>query len=645
MARRGSSNFTVHANMESKGFQRGVRSMGVEVRQFASSGQRDLRTLSGELGLMGGRFGGLTRAATGAFSGMSAGAKTAAIGIAGVTVAVGALAAAYQTADRASKQFATIDTLRRRTAVAAGGNFQRNLPGAGALGQGLATEYGIAEEQIQPALYDAFATTGGWKEAEDLVRIAARNFWLAGVDLQTTAKTFTDNAKLFNISTEEYADATAFITRISKLTPEDVGRFAPQFLGRGQSLGIGLREQLAMFGTATSRFRPEQASTRLGEFFNALADPNHKLTKAFSDFAGTIPAHMDDLVGELADFRESIGDDAFSALAVGSVGDIAKALTDSGVFMEMKNKMSSGIEGVFNEMSDFVMRTEELKQKSIDEQFKEIWKNWGEQIAPELNEFKQSMMDLATQVLPTFGIALTTLGGTMEVIAAGARRGADLALDTSAYFSNLWEKGPISTAWWGGGADFGGQGVATGAQMSLDRILDQASRYVGENWEDFANRGTGIDYTQVDAGGGRTTTAQSFTAALGFTANQVNNGIALAPFNQNAAALAESNVDLFASLFSQAGITDPATLRAIAAESPEFAVWNDVADRMEQVEKINSELLAEYRRFNEMQSIYLPKIADSTEGTEGNTERLAADKERATYYSPITTADFLAQGV
>ena len=634
MARRGSSNFTVHANMESKGFQRGVRSMGVEVRQFASSSQRDLRTLSGELGLMGGRWGGVARAATGAFSGMSAGAKTAAIGIAGVTVAVGALAAAYQSADRASKQFATIDTLRRRTAVAAGGNFQANLPGAGALGQSLATEFGIAEEQVQPALYDAFATTGGWKEAEDLVRIAARNFWLAGVDLQTTAKTFVDNAKLFDISTQEYADATAFITRISKLTPEDVGRFAPQFLGRGQSLGIGLQDQLAMFGTATSRFRPEQASTRLGEFFNALADPNHKLTKAFSTFAGKLPSAMDDLVGELSAFRASVGDDAFSALAVGSVGDIAKALTEGGVFEEMRDKMGQGIEGVFVEMSDFVMETEELRQKSLDEQIKEIWKNFGETIAPEMNDFKQTMADVVSETLPSFAAAIDALAIGMETTGDVARWGTDLYHDIAAFW-----RSPGDYLW--GGKSLGDFGTPTQDERWMDRQLQGLQDYYADNYDRWAEYGT------------KESTLQNFDRDLEWLnmseflsrmEGQVDPRLAFSGANINYRTFARAFPEFMAEGLVAEGVS-PEQFRTRTEGWDVTGEFGRVADLMQQL--LDRE---------EGMANYLAMIATRVEGwdeivrnIEGNTgdaaSSLEGGKDRATYYSPITTADFLAQGV
>lgn len=633
MARRGSSNFTVHANMESKGFQRGMRTMGVEVRQFASSGQRDLRTLSGELGLMSGRLGGVARAATGAFTGMSAGAKTAAIGIAGVTVAVGALVTAYQAADRASKQFATIDTLRRRTAVAAGGNFQRNLPGAGALGQSLATEFGIGEEQVQPALYDAFATTGGWKEAEDLVRIAARNFWLAGVDLQTTAKTFVDNAKLFDISTQEYADATAFITRISKLTPEDVGRFAPQFLGRGQSLGIGLQDQLAMFGTATSRFRPEQASTRLGEFFNALADPNHKLTKAFSTFAGKLPSAMDDLVGELSAFRASVGDDAFSALAVGSVGDIAKALTEGGVFEEMRDKMGEGIDGVFVEMSDFVMKTEELRQKSLDEQIKEIWKNFGETIAPEMNDFKETIMDITKQSLPVLASGLEGLAVVLGGVGDVARWATDLTYDIGMALQD-----PLGALL--GTIDYDEFGLPTENQLWMDRQLRGLQTFYADNYDRFA-ADEGIGLFQDAGGESRGVRLGTMLAA---TEAQVTASAAAGNVGVNYEQLARSFPQFLAEGLVAEGVS-PEQLR-LETEGTQWAdEFSMVANLMErQLEK--EESMNNYLAMITSRVEGWDEIVRNIEGSTGDTAAaLESGKDRATYYSPITTADFLAQGV
>ena len=410
--------------------------------------------------------------------GFATGTSKAMLGVAAavgtVTLAVKGLQAAYDKASEARDKFAAADTLRRRSAIAMGGNFQRNLPTVSRMGSDLAAQYGISEQQIQPALYDAFSTTENLKEASEVMEIAARNYWLSGTDLQTTVKTFTDNAKIFGVATSEYADAAAFLTTISKLTPTEVAQFAPQFLGRGAALNVGLREQFAQFGTAATRFRPEQASTRLGEFYNALSDPNHKLTAALIEFSGKMPSQMDDLVGQLGALREAVGDDAFAALATGSVGDIAKVLTDDATYQQMLQKMTGDISGSFEEMSDFMLEGEEVRQQSLKERLENIWKNFGDQVSPQLGDFQEKMMNITEQTLPSFASAIGSLGILLETAAGAVRWGTDLALDIGTFLKDPW--GVLT-----GKTDLGEAGLQTGTDMQVDVLLDKAARYMGQN--------------------------------------------------------------------------------------------------------------------------------------------------------------------
>ena len=581
--------------------------------------------------------------------GFATGTSKAMLGVAAavgtVTLAVKGLQAAYDKASEARDKFAAADTLRRRSAIAMGGNFQQNLPTVSRMGADLAAQYGISETQIQPALYDAFSTTENLKEASEVMEIAARNFWLSGTDLQTTVKTFTDNAKIFGVATSDYADAAAFLTTISKLTPEEVAQFAPQFLGRGAALNVGLREQFAQFGTAATRFRPEQASTRLGEFYNALSDPNHKLTAALIDFSGEMPSQMDDLVGQLAALREAVGDDAFAALATGSVGDIAKVLTDDATYRKMLEKMTGDISGSFEEMSDFMLESEELRQQSLNERLENIWKNFGEQVSPMLGDFQEKMMELTEQTLPVLMSSIVGLSGLLETFAGGARFATDAALDMGTYITNWWQKGPLSTAWWGGGANFGAQGTATPEQMKLDRILEQASVYLGKNYEDWAERGAEVAYKYIDEDRKTQTDDLTFTQAVGFMAKQVEDGLAVEPFDDNITALlSPENINEMAALLLESGIADPEALRAIGAASEEYEPLLEVADRMDKVVEINTKLAEMYDGSYELWRQYLPGIAESTEGADDKLGDLQEDKDRALFFSPIETGDFARVG-
>ena len=571
--------------------------------------------------------------------GFATGTSKAMLGVAAavgtVTLAVRGLQAAYDKASEARDKFAAVDTLRRRSAIAMGGNFQRNLPTVSRMGADLAAQFGISEQQIQPALYDAFSTTENLKEASEVMEIAARNFWLSGTDLQTTVKTFTDNAKIFGVATMDYADAAAFLTTISKLTPEEVAQFAPQFLGRGAALNVSLREQFAQFGTAATRFRPEQASTRLGEFYNALSDPNHKLTSALIEFSGQMPSQMDNMIEQLAALREAVGDDAFAALATGSVGDIAKVLTDDATYQQMLQKMSGDISGAFDEMSEFMLDGEEVRQQSLNERLENIWKNFGEQVSPHLGTFQEEMAGITERVLPAFASSIGTLGVLLDTAADAARFGTDLALDIGTFLKDPW--GVLT-----GQVDLGEAGLQTATDMQIDTMLDRATQYLGKNYDEWVEKGRGTSFMTPDDRSGKN--FLPFAQQLAMTSGQASAGWGLDTFGMNVRALTRANTNALAELFLESGIADAATLRDIGGQGWEHEGWLAVADRMDKVVDINTRLTEMYDEHYEIWRKYLPEIAESSAGTEQGVNDMAQDQDRALFFSPIETGDFARLG-
>ena len=402
MAKTGGTNWRVFASLETEGYKRPLREIGVETRQFSTKSKQDWKRVGDQLGGLTGRMGNMGRSMTSMFSGMSTGAAAASGAILGISAAVAAVTTAVSTSHRAWEQFADIDIARRRTGAAAmglGGSAEERRGMAREIGERVSEEWGIEEGRLQVALRDILGLDpASWKEAEELLVLGIKEFYTSTTDISQTASTFQGLANVWDKTSTEIADElTAIVQKAGSRTVLGTAATAASYYMPAARQG-GFESDLAgaVFAALTQLgARPEQAGTRAAAVFRELGDPTKGLGKIITEQAqGRDLADLDSM--ELATIMAAAYD------ALGATALSGSAETRLGLLpFEDVDRVLEYIEAIRNSAGAFDQVTGEVTESSkigverASQLWNDLWKAFGEQITPEftksMKEFTENM--------------------------------------------------------------------------------------------------------------------------------------------------------------------------------------------------------------------------------------------------------------
>ena len=414
---------TGRLDLDAKAYDQALAKSGKKTKDFADKAEKETKEvdksfagLGASLGMVGGKFGALGNAAAGVMGTIKSGAGGAATAIAGIGIAAGAATIALRTAWRAYEQYGRVDTLTRRTALAASTDIEgarRVLPQVDKIGSDLAVSSGIPEEQIQPALYDALAVMGNLPDAVEQLELAIDAWWLAGTDIQTGVKTFNDFAQMFGIATEEYLDTTLRFTESSKINKQEFAEFAPQFLGRGAQAGFDLQTQAAIFGATIGRIpKVSMAAARTGEMFSTTSiGEQSKFGRAVAEEVGmTLKEYLEsggDFKTLLLQMQTSLGESRFGALLTSAAAsDVINAVINDTTYDRVMSNLEQVRPGMFREQAGFARESSEQSQLTYKQMMDQVWQSIGEAVADDFSGLQDQLVDITENALPAFKLAL-----------------------------------------------------------------------------------------------------------------------------------------------------------------------------------------------------------------------------------------------